>query len=363
MCGADEESVDDFTASGDNAAGIIKLSKPSEVRHIWMQNRRDWQFHSRAKGPAIGISDDMKKWKQEWKSTKQYVAFIVVAFIVVVACLSVLLLQGCSRNENDTQPRLMRLATTTSVRDSGLLEVLLEPFEKSHRCRIDVVAVGTGAALKLGENGDADALIVHAPEAEAKFMSSGFGVRRDEFMHNYFVLLGPKDDPAEATGRNVSDALGRIAKAKCKFISRGDNSGTHMRELELWEAAGGRSDWRDYIESGQGMGATLIMADNFQGYVLADQGTLLNFKEKVELTVQSREESELLNRYSVIVVSADRSKDAASELRTALADQLADYLISDEATGIIRKHQVAGQQLFFPGKTAGKTADKEHATD
>ena len=255
---------------------------------------------------------------------------------------------GCSQKKdqpaNSTKTNVLRLATTTSVRDSGLLDQLLPLFESRNDCRVDVVAVGTGAALKLGESGDADALLVHAPEAEKAFMDAGHGTRREELMYNYFIILGPADDPAKIRGLDAVEAFRKIAAGKFRFLSRGDDSGTHKRELALWQEARMRPAQPDYIETGQGMGTTLTMAFEMQGYVLADEGTYLNFKDKIDLVKLSGASESLINRYSVITVNPDKSP----KIDYDLAARLADFLISREGQQLINDYQIAGQQLFFP---------------
>lgn len=259
-----------------------------------------------------------------------------------LALLSVVL-AGCAGE----QPKdVLRLATTTSTRDSGLLDVLLPRFESAHNCRVDVIAVGTGAALKLGEQGDADVLLVHAPQAEKHFMNAGHGTRRQSFMYNYFTVLGPPDDPAGIAGKDPSDALKSIADGSHRFISRGDDSGTHKRELALWKTAGGRPEWQGYLESGQGMGATLVMADEKQAYVLTDRGTYLNFKTKADLVPLVAESESLLNTYSVIVVGADKHE----KINAKLAETFADFLTSEETGRAIVEYTLAGQPLFHEMK-------------
>ena len=180
---------------------------------------------------------------------------------------------GCGSECVDAPERLL-LATTTSTRDSGLLDLLLPPFEKQHQVRVDVIASGTGKALKLGEMGDVDVLFVHARQAEDAFMSAGHGIRREDVMFNTFELLGPPTDPAGVRGLEASAALQKIAAAGAPFLSRGDDSGTHKRELQLWQANDKPlPDWPSYRESGQGMGATLTIADEKSAYVLTDRGT------------------------------------------------------------------------------------------
>jgi tungstate transport system substrate-binding protein len=241
-------------------------------------------------------------------------------------------------------PRRLRLATTTSTRDSGLLDALLPMFERQQACAVDVVAVGTGAALRLGEAGDADVLIVHAPESEQEFMQAGHGRRREPFMFNSFVLLGPPADPAEVRQLDAVAALPKIAATGATFISRGDDSGTHKRELALWQQAGGRPAWPEYLESGQGMGATLVMADEKRGYTLSDEGTYLKFRDKVELVPLTARSESLHNPYAVITIDPSKSNLVQAEL----ADRLLDFLLSEEAQRTIADHRVEGEQLFTP---------------
>ncbi len=250
---------------------------------------------------------------------------------------------GCDRYAGDSVQRL-RLATTTSTRDSGLLEQLLPPFEAEQQTKVDVIAVGTGKALKLGEVGDVDVLLVHAREAEEEFMAAGHGTRREVVMVNSFELLGPPDDPAEVRGLQVSAALKKIAASGSKFLSRGDDSGTHKRELQLWAMGGERPTWPEYLESGQGMGATLTIADEKSAYVLTDRGTFLHFRDKIDLRPLLSESDAMRNPYGVIAVNAD--KHAA--LRGRLASAFIDYLISPTAQQIIANYRVAGEPLFTP---------------
>lgn len=269
---------------------------------------------------------------------------LVTSPILLLHCsLLVVILAGCAV---ERPKNVLRLATTTSTRDSGLLDVLLPKFESAHNCRVDVVAVGTGAALKLGERGDADVLLVHAPQAEKQFMDAGHGTRRQSFMYNYFTVLGPPDDPAGIADKDPIDALKSIADGSHRFISRGDDSGTHKRELALWKEAGGRPEWQGYLESGQGMGATLVMADEKQAYVLTDRGTYLNFKTKVDLVPLVAESELLLNTYSAIVVDASKHE----KINAKLAEKFADFLTSEKTSRAIVEYTLAGQPLFHAMK-------------
>jgi tungstate transport system substrate-binding protein len=258
--------------------------------------------------------------------------------------LLVATVHGCAQDGNQPADQALRLATTTSTRDSGLLELLLPDFQQANHCRIDVVAVGTGAALKLGEAGDADVVMVHAREAEEAFMAAGHGVRREPFMYNYFVLLGPEADPAKIRDVDPIAALARIAEGNHQFVSRGDDSGTHKRELSLWKETEIKPDGEWYIEAGDGMGRTLVMADEMQAYVLADMGTYLKFREKIDLVPLAKTTEELRNPYAVMVVNPNKHK----QVQTELAEKLVDYLIAAEAQQAIAGYRVNGQQLFFP---------------
>ena len=263
------------------------------------------------------------------------------------------LISGCAREveqpvvaglQRGTAAAVLRLATTTSTRDSGLLDALLPGFETAHRCRVDVIAVGTGAALRLGEAGDVDVLLVHARQAELAFMNGQHGTRHEEFMYNGFALLGPENDPAEIRDVPPSEALKRIAAGKREFFSRGDDSGTHQREVLLWKQAGGRREWGGYLEVGQGMGPTLLMADQKRGYTLADMGTYLKFKEKIDLVPLVVGAESLRNPYAAVVVNA-RKHEA---INARLAGALVDYLISPETQRRIAAYRIAGRPLFTP---------------
>lgn len=198
------------------------------------------------------------------------------------------------------------LATTTSLRDTGLLDSLLPIFERETGYRVRAVAVGSGQALKLGERGDADVVLAHSPAAEQDFMGRGFGSSRQVVAWNWFALAGPPDDPAGvAAAPSAPAALRRIAASGRPFISRGDSSGTHARELALWRQAGGRPSWPGYAETGQGMGATLLVADERLGYTLTDRATLTAFKDRVDLVSLRAEEPALINVYHVIELNPE----------------------------------------------------------
>lgn len=241
------------------------------------------------------------------------------------------------------RPRL-RLATTTSTRDSGLLDALVPIFERQERVRVDIIAVGTGKALKFGEAGDVDVVLVHARDAEDVFMATGHGTRREDLMHNRFELLGPPSDPAAVKGLEITVALRLIASSQPPFVSRSDDSGTHKKEMALWRDAGGLNPWRRYFETGQGMGRSLIMANEKQAYILADRATYLAFKNKIELVPLAANSEKMNNPYGVMVVSSRLHPHVDARRANAFVD----YLISPRGQQIIRDYTVAGERLFFP---------------
>jgi tungstate transport system substrate-binding protein len=248
---------------------------------------------------------------------------------------------------DESRPHL-RLATTTSTRDSGLLDAILPAFEREAKVRVDVIAVGSGKALKLGEAGDVDVLLVHAREAEDAFMAAGHGARREDVMHNTFELLGPPGDPAQVKGLDVTLALARIAAAGLPFVSRGDDSGTHQKEKALWREAGGLAKWDRYLETGQEMGASLIVANEKRAYVLTDRATYLAFKSKLDLVSLAAASAKLNNPYGVIVVSAGQHP----KVDQRRANAFADYLISARGQRAIGAFTVGGEPLFFPDRAA-----------
>ena len=252
----------------------------------------------------------------------------------------VVFLIGC----NGSPARGLRLAVTTSTRDSGLLDELVPIFERQQRARGDVIAVGTGKALKLGQAGDVDVVLVHARAAEDAFMEAGHGSRREDVMFNHFTIVGPPDDPAAIGGLEGAAALRKIAASGQPFVSRGDDSGTHQRELLLWKTVGGRPSWSKYVESGQGMGATLIMADQMSAYALTDRGTYLTFQKKIRLVPLVFSSQALLNPYGIIVVNAQ----AGSAVNQQLAQSFVDFIISPKIQRLIQDYKLEGQPLFYP---------------
>ena len=239
----------------------------------------------------------------------------------------------------------LRMSTTTSTENSGLLRVLLPPFEQQHKVKVDVIAVGTGKALKLGEAGDVDVVLVHARKLEDKFVADGFGVNRKDVMYNDFVILGPAGDPAGVKGtKTAAETLARIAKKESPFISRGDESGTHQKEKELWQAAGVKPAGAWYVEAGQGMGEVIVMATQKQGYALADRGTYNAFKKaKTDLVIVFDGEKGLFNPYGVIAVNPKKHPHAKHDL----ALKFIDYITGPEGQKIISDFKVDGDPIFF----------------
>ena len=249
------------------------------------------------------------------------------------------------------QERTVLLATTTSTQDSGLLDVLVPLFEKKAGYTVKTIAVGTGQSLALGARGEADVVFAHAPELEQKYVAEGSLRNRRPVMHNDFILVGPPVDPAgvRQTAR-AADAFRRIAAAQARFVSRGDNSGTHHRERALWKAATITAGGSWYLESGQGMGATLVIASEKDAYTLTDRGTYLAFQKRLRLSILLEGDAPLLNPYHVMEVNPARHPKVNAEGGKAFAD----FLVSAEAQEVIRTFGVEkyGQPLFFPD--AGK---------
>lgn len=239
----------------------------------------------------------------------------------------------------------LRISTTTSTENSGLLNVLLPPFEKMHNCKVDVIAVGTGKALKLGEAGDVDAVLVHSRKAEDKFVADGHGINLRDVMYNDFVIIGPASDPAGVKrAGSAAAALAIVAKANVPFISRGDESGTHIKEKELWQQAGMRPSGAWYFESGQGMGEVITMATERRAYTLADRGTYNAYKgKKTDLAILFQGERGLFNPYGVIAVNPKRHL----HVKYDLASKFIQYITGPKGQNIIASFRQNGEPVFF----------------
>lgn len=246
------------------------------------------------------------------------------------------------------QQRYITVASTTSTEQSGLFRHLLPVFEKKTGIQVRVVALGTGQALDMGRRGDADVVLVHARPLEDRFVAEGFGVRRFDVMYNDFVLIGPKSDPAGvARGKDAVRAFQQIQKTKAPFVSRGDKSGTHFAELEIWKAAGidlasDRGSW--YRETGQGMGPALNTAAGMNAYVLADRGTWLSFRNRAWLAIMLEGDKRLFNPYGIILVNPARHRAVKREMGQAFID----WMVSSEGQDAIAAYKIGGEQLFFP---------------
>ncbi len=263
---------------------------------------------------------------------------VTTSSLLLLALAALLALSACDKT------RRIRLATTTSTDNSGLLGDLMGAFQQESGIQVDVIAVGTGQALALGRRGDADVLLVHARQREDAFVAAGHGAFRRDVMFNDFVLLGPATDPAGIRGQtDVTAAFASIRTARAAFVSRGDDSGTHIRELALWAAVDGPPKGESfYLEAGQGMGGCLLLADNKRAYVLADRGTWLAFKARLELEILVQGDAGLRNHYGIIPVAAENTP-AGVDVR-----RLVDWLTSAAGQRRIGAFKVDGQILFHP---------------
>lgn len=252
----------------------------------------------------------------------------------------------CMVSAGETDERL-RIATTTSLYDTKLLDTLESRFEEKYGIEVDVISGGTGFALEQGRRGDVDLLLVHDKAREYEFIAEGYGTERRCFAYNYFYIVGPADDPARIKGTNASEAFRMIADAgeknpNVQFVSRGDNSGTHAREKLLWKSAGIEPSGSWYLESGQGMGATLIMADEKRAYTLTDMSTYMAFAGNLSIVPLVTESEELLNVYAAIPVSASEHLDDT--------ERFVEFLLSQEGQEIIAGYgkDIYGRALFYP---------------
>lgn len=284
--------------------------------------------------------------------SKKILALVLVLIMVLTA------LVGCAEQEPAAEPEgegpaevigTIILATTTSTQDSGLLDAILPDFTYKTGYEVDVIAVGSGEAMKMGENGEADVLLVHSPAAEKAFVEAGHGPERFDVMYNDFVILGPKDDPAginAAASDNAQAAFQKIYEDQVTFVSRGDESGTHKKELSVWDKLGlsPSGDW--YVESGKGMGDVITMTNEMLGYTLSDRATWLNMAEGTDLDVVTEGDKDLFNQYGVIVVEPSKNDQINGE--GAFAFQ--EWILSEETQGLISEYGVEeyGKALFTP---------------
>ncbi|MBP1629069.1 MAG: tungsten transporter substrate-binding protein [Holophagaceae bacterium] len=259
----------------------------------------------------------------------------------LILLLPMLLALGTARAQES-----IILSSTTSTEQSGLFGFLLPRFEAKTGIKVKVVAVGTGQALDIGRRGDADVVLVHDRAAEDKFVAEGFGISRRDVMHNDFIVVGPKEDPAKVSqAKDVVEVMRRIAASQAPFVSRGDRSGTHAAELRFWQAAGlNPNALKGYKESGSGMGPTLNMAAAMGAYTLADRGTWLAFKNRQGLGPLFMGDPRLFNPYGILLVNPARH----AHVKKGPGMKFIDWLVSAEGQGTIAAYRINGEQLFFP---------------
>ena len=256
--------------------------------------------------------------------------------VLVFTLLSI----GCIQQKDE-----IHLATTTSIYDSGLLDYMLPVFEEKNNIEVKILPAGTGKSLEYGRRGDVDLILVHSPPDEKEFVADGYGIERHCIMYNDFVIVGPGDDPSKIKGKTAIDALRRIINTDSVFISRGDDSGTHKKEQVLWSAAGGEYNSNPgYIETGTGMGTTLLVASEKSGYALVDRGTYLSMKNSVNLDIMVEGDELLANPYGIIAVNPVKHSDVNSDS----AQELIGWIMSDEAQGMIADFTKDGEVLFKP---------------
>jgi tungstate transport system substrate-binding protein len=278
--------------------------------------------------------------------------FLSTGLALIMLCLTAGCAQPASPPVTQTADQKLILATTTSTADSGLLDYILPDFQEQQNIQVDVVAVGTGQALQLGEDGNADVLLVHARAREDEFMAAGHGVRREDVMYNDFVIIGPEDDPAGIDGMtSAAKAFDQIAQSQATFVSRGDDSGTHTKEKAIWETTSiePTGDW--YVSAGQGMGAILTMADEMQTYTLSDRATYLaRTLEGIDLVILVEGDPILFNPYGVIAVNPEKGQHIQAEA----TNKFIDWLISVDTQEKISKYGVDkfGSPLFTPDSEA-----------
>nr|WP_243656785.1 extracellular solute-binding protein [Paucimonas lemoignei] len=255
---------------------------------------------------------------------------------------------GWAQEGND----VLKMSTTTSTENSGLLAYLLPQFESETGIKVQVIAVGTGKALELAKNGDVDVTLVHARESEDKFVQEGYGVNRRDVMYNDFILVGPKGDPAgvRKAGKDVLKGLQRIVETKSKFISRGDNSGTDLMEQGYWKQLGAKPSGSAYVSAGLGMGEVLNMAAQMQAYTLTDRATYLAYRAKTGLAIVLEGDPKMFNPYGIIAVNPAKHKHA--KYRAAM--RLIDWMTSPAGQQKIKSFTIDGQQVFYPNAEPGK---------
>ncbi|MGI5921687.1 MAG: extracellular solute-binding protein [Syntrophomonadaceae bacterium] len=276
--------------------------------------------------------------------------------LLLMLVFSLVSLVGCAKEQPQKETaeknppaavKELKLATTTSTQDTGLLDVIIPQFEKAYGYKVKVIAVGSGQAMEMGKKGDVDVLLVHARKSEDEFVAAGYGVDRKDVMHNDFILIGPENDPAKIKGQtDTAKALAAIAQTQSTFVSRGDDSGTHKKELTLWEKAGIKPEGDWYKSVGKGMGDTFRMADEMKAYTLIDRGTYLALKDKYNLVIMVEKDTPLLNPYGVIAINPDKYPKTDYEG----AKKFIDWITSAETQKTIGEFgkDKYGEPLFVP---------------
>jgi tungstate transport system substrate-binding protein len=251
----------------------------------------------------------------------------------------------CVSFQTAAEVERLKMATTTSTDNSGLLAVLNLPFEKKYEVKLDIISVGTGKAIRLGENGDVDLILVHAPGAEKKFVDDGFGIEREPVMHNDFIIVGAEADSAKLkSSTNIKEVMTRLMEEKHIFISRGDDSGTHKKEKSLWHMVDDEPSGSWYLSVGQGMGIVLRIADDKEAYTLTDRGTYLAYKDKMKLKVLFEKDEALYNPYHIIMVNPEKHPHTKIDL----ARKYSEFIRSEEGQSLIRNFKANGEVLFHP---------------
>lgn len=281
--------------------------------------------------------------KNIFRKSKLIICILIVGLICsLVGCTS-------DKETNTIKNNVIKLSTTTSVNDSGLLPYLQPEFEKDTKYKLEITSAGTGAAIEKGRTGDADCLLVHAKADEEKFINEGYGIKRNVLMYNYFIIIGPKDDPAKIKGlTSASEAFKKIMNSKSVFVSRGDDSGTNKKELNIWNSIDfdpttSSEEW--YVSTGQGMGASITVADEMQGYILTDKATYLSHNSKEKFDVMVAESEELKNTYSLIAINPEKW----SSTNIDGANEFINWMLSDKAKKLIEDYGVDeyGENLFY----------------
>lgn len=258
--------------------------------------------------------------------------FITILFILV-------------SNQSFAEVKRLKLATTTSTVNSGLLEQLNPPFEEKNNIKIDVISVGSGKAIRLAVNGDVDMVLSHAPKAEQKFVASGYGIERKPVMHNDFVIVGPKNDPSNIKDmKSIKEVMASLYKKGCFFVSRGDDSGTHKKEKQLWDLIKKKPQGNWFLSVGQDMGTVLRIADDKKAYTLTDRGTYTAYRKKINLDILYENDELLFNPYHVIIVNPNKHKHVKYEF----AQKYSNFIRGEQGQEIIRNFRIENEILFYP---------------